>query len=368
MPKHQTLLLRPQSKGADRQLLFVVLALAIFGLVMIVNVSTVEAQTAFGDKFFYVRRQAVWALAGILSMFAFSKIPYRFFERFAVLIFGVAVLLLIAVLIPGVTSNVLGAKRWIEVGPIVIQPSEFAKLATVIYLARLFSKKKSVLAFLFSIGLVLGLVVLEPDLGTAVVIGGVSLVLFFVSGANFLYFLALVPLAVLASFVLSVVSPYRKARLLTFFDLAQDPLGASYHIRQVLIALGSGGLFGLGLGQSRQKYLFLPEPTTDSIFAIIGEELGFVGATLILAAFLFVVFKGLDTASRVSDPFGRYLAAGIAIWIGVQTFINLSAMVALIPLTGVPLPFVSYGGSSLVAVLSGVGVLLNISRYREKIK
>lgn len=368
MPKHPTLLLRPQNKGIDRQLLFTVLALVIFGVVMIVNVSTVEAQVAFGDKFFYARRQAIWALAGILSMFAFSKIPYRFFKRFAILIFGFAVLLLIAVLIPGISSTVLGARRWIELGSIVIQPSEFAKFATVIYLAHLFSEKKSVLAFLFSVGLVLGLVVLEPDLGTAIVIGGVSLVLFFVSGANFLYFLVLIPLTVLVSFVLSVTSPYRKARLLTFFDPTQDPLGASYHIRQVLIALGSGGLFGLGLGQSRQKYLFLPEPTTDSIFAIIGEELGFVGTTVILAAFLFVVFKGLAIASKVSDPFGRYLGAGIAIWIGVQALINLSAMVALVPLTGVPLPFVSYGGSSLVAVLSGVGVLLNISHYREKLK
>ncbi|MBI2007198.1 MAG: putative lipid II flippase FtsW [Candidatus Blackburnbacteria bacterium] len=360
--------LKFQSSGIDKPLLFAALGLVLFGLVMILNVSVVEAQTAFGDKFFYARRQIIWAIVGILLMFAFSKIPYRLLARFAIPVFILAVLLLIAVLIPGVSNTVLGARRWIEVGPIVIQPSEFAKFATVFYLAHLFSRKRSIFAFLFSVGLVLGLVVLEPDLGTAVVIGGVSLILFFISGANLLYFLAFAALAALAGLALSVTSPYRKARLITFLDPTQDPLGASYHIRQILVALGSGGLFGLGLGQSRQKYLFLPEPTTDSIFAIIGEELGFIGATAILAAFLFVVFRGLSIALKVKDVFGQYLAAGITIWIAVQVFVNLGAMVALIPLTGVPLPFVSYGGSSLVAVLSGVGVLLNISRRREKLK
>lgn len=360
--------LKTQSRGMDKPLLFIVIALVLFGLLMILNVSVVEAQVTFGDKFFYAKRQAIWAVVGLVLMGVLSKIPFRVFEKVALPVFLFAVILLAAVLFPGVSDPILGAKRWIVFGPAVIQPSELAKLALVVYLSYALSKKSPLLPFLFAVGLVSGLVILEPDLGTALIIGSISLIMYFAAGMPILYLFWLLPAAVLAVLYLALTSEYRRARILTFLNPAQDPLGAGYHIRQILIALGSGGIFGVGLGQSRQKYLFLPESTTDSVFAIIGEEMGLLGTSVILAIFLFLLWRGFAIASRVNDSFGRLLAVGITAWIGVQAAINLSAMLALVPLTGVPLPFLSYGGSSLVAILSGVGILLNVSRYREKIK
>lgn len=366
--RRYSLSLKTQSQAIDKPLLFVVLGLVLFGLVMILNVSVVEAAKLFGDKFFFVKRQIIWAGLGILLMSVLAAVPYRFFRGLAVPLFWATVGLLIAVLIPGIGTVISGARRWLELGPIVIQPSELAKPALIIYLAHIFSKQKSFLPFLFAVGLVLGLVIFEPDMGTGVVLGTVSLLLYFASGAPIAYFFASIPLLALAILGLALSSEYRKARLLTFLDPTTDPLGASYHVRQIIIALGSGGLFGLGLGQSRQKYLFLPEPTTDSIFAIIGEELGFLGASLVLLAFLFLIWRGLRIALGTQDPFGRFLAVGITSWLGIQAFINLGAMVALVPLTGVPLPFLSYGGSSLVAGLAGIGIILNVSRYRQGTK
>lgn len=327
-----------------------------------------EAQSAFGDKFFYAKRQLIWAVFGVISLTVLSQIPYQFFQRLALPIFIVVLILLFAVLIPSVGSHILGARRWISFGSFAVQPSEFAKFALVLYSAYVFAKKKPLRYFFGAVILVMALVMLEPDLGTTIIIGAAAAVLYFASGAPLTYFLVGIPAGVLGIIFLALTSPYRRNRILTFLDPSSDPLGTSYHIRQVIIALGSGGLFGLGLGQSRQKYLFLPEPTTDSIFAIIGEELGFIGACVFIGAFLFFVWRGFLIASRIKDPFGRLLAAGITGWIGSQAFINLGAMVALLPLAGVPLPFVSYGGSSLLAALSGIGVLLNISRYQEKIR
>lgn len=364
--RKRTVKLKSQSQTLDKQLFFVVLALVVIGIAMVFNASVVDATRTFGDEFFYARRQAIWALIGFVGLFFFSKLNYKVLERFALFIFGASVLLLIVVLVPGVGVSALGALRWIEVGPIVIQPAEFAKFALVIWLAAVFSKTKSSLVpFIFTIGLLAGLTILEPDLGTAIIIGAVGLIMYFTAGVPLFYFLGVIPLGFGLAILLILISPYRKERLLTFLNPQIDPLGTSYHIRQILIALGSGGIFGVGLGQSRQKYLFLPEPTTDSILAIIGEELGFVGTAAVLVAFVYLIWKGLTIASRISDPFGRLLAVGITSWVGVQAFMNISAMVALVPLTGIPLPFFSYGGSSLVVTLWAVGILLNISKYQE---
>lgn len=357
--------LKTQSPTLDKQLFFVVLILVVVGIIMVFNASVVDATRTFGDGFFYAKRQLIWAAIGFAGLFFFSKINYKVLQRFALFIFGASILLLVAVLIPGVGVSALGAVRWIEVGPIVIQPSEFAKFALVIWLASVFSKTRSIIPFLFSIGLFAVLTILEPDLGTAIIISVVGVLMYFAAGAPLSYFLAILPLGLGVTSLLILTSPYRKERLLTFLNPQIDPLGTSYHIRQILIALGSGGIFGVGLGQSRQKYLFLPEPTTDSILAIIGEELGFVGTTAILIAFVYLIWKGYTLASRVSDPFGKLLGLGITSWIGVQAFMNIAAMVALVPLTGIPLPFFSYGGSSLVVTLWAVGILLNISKYQE---
>ena len=211
--------------------------------------------------------------------------------------------------------------------------------------------------------MVVGLIVLEPDLGTAVIIVGIAVALYFLSGAPVSHFLALIPVLLICIGALAIFSPYRFSRILTFVNPDRDPLGASYQIKQVLLALGSGGVTGVGIGNSRQKYEYLPEANTDSIFAIIGEEVGYIGALIVISVYLFIVWRGFRIARYAPDPFGRLIALGISIWFGIQTCINLSAMVALIPLTGIPLPLISYGGSSLIILMIAFGILLNISRW-----
>jgi cell division protein FtsW len=261
----------------------------------------------------------------------------------------------------------LGARRWINLGFFVLQPAELTKLVLVIYLSAWFSAKEKgrLASFLILMGMVVGLVILEPDLGTAIIIIATAVTLYFFSGAPVTQFLVLIPFLGTGVLALAVFSPYRFRRLTTFLNPESDPQGASYHIRQAVIALGSGGLFGVGIGQSRQKYEYLPEANTDSIFAIIGEEIGFLGAILLIGLFAFVIWRGFRIAKRVTDPFGRFLALGITVWFGYQVAINIAAMVALIPLTGVPLPLISYGGSSLVMMLASLGILVNISRSYE---
>lgn len=358
-------LLKTQLLGRfDKPLLLVVLGLLIFGVVMVANASVVDATRFFDDKFYFAKRQLFWAIVGIISLFVCLKLDYRIWKKLSLPILIGTLVLLVAVLIPGVGTKVLGAKRWINLGSFSLQPAELAKFALITYFSRVFSDKIAIPPFLFPLGLVIGLVMLEPDMGTTMVISAVSIIMYFAGGAPVWHFLALIP-AGLVGFLFILASDYRRERLLTFLNPAADPLGASYHIRQILIALGSGGIFGLGLGQSRQKYLFLPEPATDSIFAIIGEELGFIGALAVILAFAFIVWRGFNIAAQVSDPFGRLLAIGITSWIGVQAFVNLSAMVAIVPLTGVPLPFLSYGGTALILNLSAMGILLSISKNRD---
>ncbi|MEK7074022.1 MAG: putative peptidoglycan glycosyltransferase FtsW, partial [Patescibacteria group bacterium] len=294
----------------------------------------------------------------------FSKLPYGIFRRFAVPLLIGTLALLLAVFIPGFGVRALGAHRWLNFGIFIVQPAELAKLTMVIYLAAWFSTKERgrLLAFLLLIGMVAGLVVIEPDLGTAVTILGTALALYFVSGAPVMHFAALIPVLLAAVGGLAVAQPYRLRRVLTFLNPDADPLGSSYQIRQVLLALGSGGLFGVGLGKSRQKYEYLPEANTDSIFAILGEETGFVGTTIVVLLFLFLVWRCFKIARRIDEPFGKMLVLGIGSWIGIQTFINIGSMVAVLPLTGVPLPLISYGGSNLVITLGALGIVYNVSK------
>jgi cell division protein FtsW len=236
------------------------------------------------------------------------------------------------------------------------------KMSLIIYFANYFEKKIDLIRFGTITGLVLFLVMLEPDLGTAVIITSISLCLYFVAGAPVKHMLKILAVCLVIGPLLILVSPYRKQRLLTFLNSSFDVQGASYHIRQILIALGSGGIFGRGLGQSRQKFLFLPEVTTDSIFAIIAEEFGFIGASILILLFVIMVLRGIRIALLTRDSFLRLLVTGIIFFIGIQALINLGAMVALVPLTGVPLPFISYGGSSLMICLAGMGIVYNVSR------
>lgn len=356
--------MKRQTPKPDTLLTLAIFLLVIFGVIMVTNASAPEAQRVFGDKFFFAKQQLLWATLGILGFIFASFVKYTLWQRLALPLFLASLVFLILVLIPGIGIQALGARRWLEAGPIIFQPSEFAKLTLVFYISSLLGRDKSrLLAFLIATSLAVGFVVLEPDLGTAIVIAGTALAVYFASGASLFYLLFILPIVLLLGLLFIIISAYRRERLLTFLG-SGDPLGSSYHIRQVLLALGSGGLFGVGLGQSRQKYLFLPEATTDSIFAVIAEELGFFGATALILLFGFILARMLKIARGAPDEFSQLAATGIASWIGIQAVINLAGMVVLVPLTGVPLPFISYGGSSLFAALFGAGIVVNISKHQ----
>lgn len=355
--------LQQQNRQMDLQLFLVVCTLVGFGLLMVYDASIVQALKDFKDSYYYIKQQSMWVILGFVSLFLFSHFDYKRFKPLAFPLILFSLLLLIAVFIPGLGISGGGAHRWLKVGPITIQPAEIIKLTGVIFLATLFEKKTRFIPFVTLVGVVTIITaVFQKDLGSTIVFVATSAFLYFVSGATLWHFFLIIPVGVLAVLTLVLTSSYRLKRILAFLDPFSDPQGFTYHISQVLIALGSGGLFGLGLSHSRQKFEYIPEVSTDSIFGIVGEELGFIGALFLICLFGIFIFKGLKIAQNCSDNFGRILAVGIVAWLGIQVIINLSSMVALLPLTGVPLPFISYGGSALVANLAGVGILLNISK------
>lgn len=355
--------LKKQKAGVDKRFLGLTLTLAAIGLVAVADASAPQALNSFNDKYYFFKQQAVWGALGLVGLFITSKIHYSFWKKLATPLFFGSLLLLIAVLIPGIGQTFLGAKRWLIFGPVSVQPSEIVKLTIVLYLAKLSEKEKSPLAFFLPPFLVAGLIMLQPDLGTTIVVMAIAFSQIFLSGVNFFYILGAAALGAASSFILIITSAYRRARLATFLGQAQDPLGRDYHIRQILLALGSGGFLGVGLGASRQKYLFLPEAATDSIFAVIAEETGFLGATVIIILFLALIMRGIKIAREAPDNFSQVLSVGIISWITFQAVLNIGSVVGLTPLTGVPLPFFSYGGSALTMLLTATGILLNISRH-----
>lgn len=347
----------------DKTLLFLLICVVLFGVVAVFNASAVSAYRDFGNQYRFIKDHLIYLSIGFGLLFITAKIDYHRWYRLAIPLLCVVLVLLVSVFLPGIGVYALGARRWINLGFTSVQPTELAKLVLVIYLSAWFSHKEKgrLLPFLLLLGTVVALILLQPDMGTAVIILVISGLLYFISGAPLGHILVLIPIILITLVVLAVVSPYRFARITTFFNHNSDPLGSSYHIRQVLISLGSGGWFGVGLGKSRQKYEYLPEANTDSIFAIIAEEVGFVGAVVLISAFFLMVLRIFKIAQKAPDRFGLLLGSGIGIWFAMQTLINLGAMVALIPLTGVPLPLISTGGSNLISLLVAFGILLNIS-------
>lgn len=333
---------------------------------MIYDASSFVAFRDFSDKYHYVKDQFVWMLLGFGALAFFSLFDYRKLYNLALPILLLALLLLTLVFIPGIGVSLLGAHRWINLGMFTLQPAEFVKLALAIYLAAWFSNKEKgrLPAFLLLMGLILGLVIAEPDMGTTVVILAEALAVYFLSGANLFYFFLMGPAVALLGFIFIKISPYRARRLEAFLNIDSSLQSSSYHVKQILIALGAGGLTGVGLGNSLQKYAYLPESTTDSIFAIIAEELGFAGAIALIIFFIFIISRCFHIAVNASDNFGKLLAGGITVFLATQTIINLASQTALIPLTGIPLPFISYGGSSLIVDFAAIGILLNISRQK----
>lgn len=360
----RTYKLRKQKKRFDFILLAVCILLSLFGLLMVFEASSVTALRKFNDQYYFFKNQAVWLGIGLLAMVIGLLIDYKKYYSISVVLLIGLLGSLVMVFLPGIGIKVSGAYRWINLGFFQFQPTELAKLVLVIYLAAWFTykEKNRLFSFLILLGLVLGLIILEPDLGTAAIIGAIATVLYFLSGAPLWHFSLLIPSGIAGILILAVISPYRYQRLKTFINPSQDPLGSSYHIKQLLLALGSGGFLGIGIGKSMQKYSYLPEASTDSIFAIVGEELGFIGASAVIFLFMFLIYRGGKIAKNAPSRFGQLLAAGLVSWFALQTIINLGAAVALLPLTGVPLLFLSYGGSSLIVTFYAVGILLNISK------
>ncbi|HUQ84998.1 MAG TPA: putative lipid II flippase FtsW [Candidatus Limnocylindrales bacterium] len=354
-------------KRFDILLAGTVTALTFFGLLMIFNSSSVIAYELFGDKYGYFKDQVLWIILGYIGLAFFYFFDYKKLFNLALPLLIVSLVLLILVFIPGAGSSAKGAARWINIFGFRLQPSEFVKLALAIYLAAWFSTKEKnrFLAFSLLLGSVILLVMLQPDMGTASIILFEAVAMYFFSGGNMFHFILGAPVAAFVGFLLIKAEPYRMSRLTSFLNLGNSFRDTSYHTKQILIALGSGGIWGLGIGNSLQKYAYLPENVTDSIFPIIAEEFGFVGATALIIVFAFLIYCGFKISANCRDSFGKLLAAGIITFIGIQIVINLGAMTALLPLTGVPLPFISYGGSALILNLASVGILLNIAKQSD---
>ena len=358
-----------------RSLNFVVLiaamiVLTLLGVVMVLSASSVNDLRIFGDTWHHLKRQVLWLFLGISSMAVTMRIDYRKFRKFSIPFLLLSLILCGLVLFPSVGITANGSARWIGIGSFTFQPSEFLKIAMVIYLADLFSgsKKKtdvtftSIKKFLLVLGTASALLMLEPDLGTTAIVAAISLSILFFSGFRIrnLFLMGISGGALL--FVASYSSGYRRKRLLGVLDPWQDPTGIGWQALQSAVAISQGGVSGLGLGESRAKWGFLPFSHTDFIFAIVAEESGFIGACLVILAFLSIGLAGLASAFRAPDNFGQLLAAGITAWISIQAFVNLGAVLGMLPITGVPLPFVSSGGSSLVVTMAAFGILLNVAR------
>ena len=345
--------------------------LLITGLLAVYSSSFAIAYHLYGDTNYFVARQAVFALVGLGALVFFMRLNYTQLRTLSVPMLALALLGLLAVLVPGIGVERNGAARWLELGPVSFQPSEFAKLAVIIYIsAWLASRGQQInrfslgfVPFVLMLGVIGGLVIAEPDMGTTIIILLTASTLFFVAGAPLSHLGLLIAVAGIISYAVLQQRDYQMDRLVSFVDPGADPQGNGFQIIQLLIALGSGGPLGLGWSESRQKFFYLPGSHTDGVFAILGEELGFVGLMAILGLFAFFVYRGLRVTMRSQDKFATLLCIGIVSWIAYQTLINIGGITRTIPLTGVPLPFLSYGGSSLITLMAGVGVLLSVSRY-----
>lgn len=343
--------------------------LLVTGLVMILSASWVSAYERFGSSFVFFQRQLMWAAIGVVAMVVTMRIDYRRFRSAGYLLLLGAFAGLVAVLHPAIGVTAGGSSRWIGFGPVRVQPSELAKLALVLAAADLCVRKadrlrtiRDVMLPVGVIGAILaGLVMLQPDLGTTVILGGILITVLYVAGTRLRVLASLGTLAGLAAAALSFSAPYRRARILSFADPFADPLHTGYQAVQSQIALGSGGLFGVGLGAGRQKWLYVPNAHTDFIFSIVGEELGLIGTFAVIGLFALLAYAGIRIARRAADRYGRIVAGGITAWVSGQAIVNMGAVTGLLPITGVPLPLVSFGGSSLVFTLIAVGILANIA-------
>ncbi|TCS94627.1 stage V sporulation protein E [Hazenella coriacea] len=358
----------------DFVIVIAIILLLTIGVIMVYSASAAFAYHKYGDSFYFAKRQFLFAALGVFLMFLIANMDTEKFKKWSTLGLIICCVLLIVVLIPGVGILRNGARSWLGIGAFSIQPSEFMKLAMITFLAKIFSRNdydiahfsKGFLPGLCLIGITFGLIMLQPDLGTGTVLVGTCLVIVFVAGARYKHLVSFMMIG-LAGFVgLVLAAPYRIKRITAFLNPWQDPLGAGYHLIQSLFAIGPGGLLGLGLGMSRQKHLYLPEPHTDFIFSILAEELGFLGGVTVIILFAILVWRGVRIAIGAPDLFTSLLATGITAMIMIQAVINIGVVSGAFPVTGITLPFLSYGGSSLTLSLVAVGILLNLSRLTRR--
>jgi cell division protein FtsW len=364
---------RARSRVASRRTVVLLLGstafLVVGGLIMVLSASSVSAFAEHGDSFRYFQRQAAYAVVGVGAAWLTSRMRYDVWRRLAVPFLVLTLAMLALVLHPTSGIEAYGASRWFELGPVTVQPSELAKLSLVVFAAAVLARKWGklddvghLMVPLLPVGLVVcGMVMLQPDLGTTVIICGTLLLMVFAAGVRLRYLTIAGLTATLLGFALIFSADYRRVRFLSFLHPWEDARNTGWQLAQSLIALGSGGLTGVGLGGSRQKWQYVPNAHTDFIFSILGEELGLIGEIAVLLAFGGLVFAGIRIAASARDVFGRLLAAGIVSWFGLQALVNLGAVTGLLPITGVPLPFLSYGGSSLVVSLAAVGILVNVA-------
>lgn len=359
-----------EKKSSDFTLIFIVTLLVIFGIIMVFSSSYYYALAKKGDAYYFLKRDLIWSVVGFAAMFVASSINYRFYKKIAPALFVVSIVLLLLVFSPlGIEINY--ARRWIGAGPVTVMPGEISKICVIIFCAWFLSKNpekirsfsKGVLPLLLLIITYFTLIILQPNLSTAVTISMIIVVMMFVAGMKIFHLFGLFVTGVTGILVMIVLEPYRMKRLTSFFDPFSDPMGSGYQVIQSLLALGSGGLFGVGLGRSIQKTLYLPEPQNDFIFAIIGEEVGFIGATAVIICFMILIWRGIHISINAPDLFGTLLGAGITSMVAIQVIINIAVATSSMPPTGITLPFISWGGNALVLFMGSIGILLNISKH-----
>ena len=363
-----------KKKHMDYLLFISVILISIFGIIMIYSASSIWSEFKYQDAFKYVKQQGLFFGVGILAMLFASKIDLNFLKKKANLILGICFILLILVLIPGIGTVRNGSRSWFGIGGLGVQPSEFAKLGLIIFTSKYLARnqknmgdiKKGALPIFLIIGIFFVLIMLEPDFGTAMVMALTLIALIFASGLKISFFVKLGVLGLAGIVGLIIAAPYRMARIVSFLNPWSDPLGSGYQIIQSLYAIGPGGLLGQGFLNSRQKHFYLPEPQTDFIFSIISEEFGFLGVLIVCGFFFFIFYRMLRIALRNNDLFSKYLAFGLASLLFIQASLNLAVVVGLIPVTGVTLPFFSYGGSSLLISMISVGLVLNVSSKQHE--
>lgn len=348
-------------------LVAIAVGLSLFGLLMQYSASGYAALTRYGDEFFYLKKQSIALVAAVACMLFFSRVEPRLLAKLSPVFLIVSIGLLAALFIPGLGVEMYGATRWLDLGIVTVQPSETAKFALVLFMASVLAEKREIgfgrfALCAFAAASVCVLIMLEPNMSIAVLVALVAMFMLFVCGVRLKWFAALSVPAVAGAVLLIVAEPYRLKRLLAFLDPWASPLGEGYQLIQSYYALGSGGMFGVGLFNSRQKYLFLPFAESDFVFSVVGEELGFVGCVAVIAAFCALIWYGFRTASRAEDAFSAFAAAGLTSVIAFQTLLNIAVVTGSIPPTGLPMPFLGYGGSSLVTFCSAVGMIDSIAR------